>query len=73
MTKLPNQCAVRNTQDNSDPEYLVIHCARVVQVSPWCEWAEDTLQELRRWGWIERREHNAVNIIWPGHPATAAQ
>lgn len=73
MEHISNQCATRNTQANSEPEYLVIHCPRVVQVSPWCEWAASTLEELRRYGWIERREHGAVNIICPGHPATAPQ
>jgi hypothetical protein len=70
MTSIPNRCTDDNRQAQSDPEYLVIHCPRVVQVSPWGEWAEATLADLKRWGWIERRERDAVNIIWPGHPAS---
>lgn len=55
--------------DDTEPELLIIHCPRVVQVTPWCDWAAEMLITLKGYGWIERRMDGAVHIITPLHPA----
>lgn len=70
MTKLANlldSCKPDTT--DAEPDMLIIHCPRVIQTIPWCDWAADTLSYLASCGWIERREHNCVHIITPLHPA----
>ena len=55
-----------------EPDMLLIHCPRVTQAAPWGDWAQDTLEYLKRLGWTERRERDAVHVISPLHPAMGA-
>ncbi len=67
MRILLDRIRVCNTEP--EPDMLIIHCPRSMQTEPWCEWAAATAEWLESKGWVRRREHDAVHIICPWHPA----
>jgi len=64
---------IRVCNTEPEPDMLIIHCPRVTEVSPWCEWAAATAEWLETKGWIRRRERDAVHMIHPNHPAMVMQ
>jgi len=57
----------------AEPECLVIHSAKHIQVSPWNEWAQQTaFPILKEAGWVSQRlghELHMVHRMFAGDPA----
>lgn len=60
---------IRVCNTDPEPEMLIIHCPREMQVARWCDWAAEIAAYLEREGWTRRVEHEAVHMICPMHPA----
>ena len=63
----------RPSNTEADPEILIIHCPRIIQPTPWSDWAAETVRWLLASGWVSRRESDCLHVYHPSHPLCQSQ